>query len=168
MEQGRAVAAESLSAVASALDVEIADLLTKATNCAKGPKVHSFRRIRSGEALCNIVAHAHMFQNNYPDALTECERDLIAAFLEEAYDIGECWDEIGPGRCVEFAYGLGQSLQHLEWDGLRVFAGRVPRVFNMKMNRVRIANAESRHRATELPNSRATELPSHRTTGAIL
>jgi hypothetical protein len=134
MEQGMAVAAESLSAVASALDVEITDLLTKAPNRAKGPKVHLFSRIRSGEALCNIVADAHMFQNNYLDALTECERDLIAAFLEEAHDIGEWWDEIGPGRCVEFACGLGQSLQHLEWDGLRVFAARVPRVFRIPID----------------------------------
>jgi transcriptional regulator with XRE-family HTH domain len=129
VEAGRGASQETLRAVASAFDTEVSELLETAKPPPPVPKVTLLPRITSGEDLCNVVGGAHMYQQDYDAPSDQAEVDLIGAFLQEAHDIGEIWDDAEPMHRVQWAHGIGESLRAIETAGFRVFGGRVVRRF---------------------------------------
>jgi transcriptional regulator with XRE-family HTH domain len=99
IESGKSATQETLSAIASALDVEVSTLLEDPEPISAPPKVIVLRRIESGERLCNVVGGAHLYQEQYDPPNDQEEVELLGSFLQEAHDIGTAgtmWS-----RCTE-------------------------------------------------------------------
>lgn len=129
VEAGRGASQETLRAIASAFNAEVCELLETPKSPPPLPKVTLLSRITSGEALCNVVGGAHMYQQDYDAPSDLAEVDLIGAFLQEAHDIGEIWDDVEPMHRVQSAHSIGDSLRTIEAAGFRVFGGRVVQHF---------------------------------------
>jgi len=56
------------------------------------------------------------------------EVQLIGAFLQLLFDIGEIWDDVEPMRLVQWAHDVGVSLRDVETAGFCVYARRVTRM----------------------------------------
>jgi hypothetical protein len=68
-----------------------------------------------------------MYQQDYDPPSDQVEVELVGSFLQEAHDIGECWDVTEPMHQVEWAHRVGESLRSIEAAGFRVFGIRTRR-----------------------------------------
>jgi len=127
VEAGKGASKATLSAIASAFDCTVQELLETPEPPRPVPKATLFPRLHSGEGICNVVSGAHMYQNEYDPPTTEEEVELIGSFLQEIHDIGEMGDDAEPMHRVRWAHGLDESLREVEAAGFRVFCGRVVR-----------------------------------------
>lgn len=77
-------------------------------------------RIGSGSDLGEIIGFGDeaLFLNDDPDSE---EVPLIAGFLDELRDLGEIWDDFGPGARIEAKARMQDRLKELEESGWSVY-----------------------------------------------
>jgi len=134
MESGKRVSAEVLQAVAAAFDTQVSELLATSPLQAQLPKLTVLPRVRSGKQLCDVLASADVYENDYEPVGTKEESDVIGSCLQQLHDVGESWDDAEPAYHVQCAHELGQALLEVEDAGFRVFGARVVQDFQFQID----------------------------------
>jgi hypothetical protein len=86
--------------------------------------------ILSGDVLLSLVGPAASWVHDYPDGLSETQRELVGDFLESCRDWSEAYDDIGPKGQLDGGQRLQEHINSLLVDEeLAVFAGTRQLVF---------------------------------------
>jgi hypothetical protein len=83
----------------------------------------AIQRIETGKQLMSIVAHTLAEKHEHPEPRSAEEAELIGAFLQNAMDYSEVWDEIGPSGRIQAEFSMSADIDRLREAGLVVYAG---------------------------------------------
>lgn len=81
-------------------------------------------RLTTGREVLDIVAGACAGSMDHDELVYEAEVELVGAFLQNAQDWGELFDDLEPQQRVEAAFSLSAGLRELEQAGFWIFGGR--------------------------------------------
>jgi hypothetical protein len=81
----------------------------------------SLARLRTGSEVLAVVEGSCALSAGHDELDTQVAADLVASLFDTAKDWSDLADDLGPGRRVQIAFDLTQTLQSLEALGLFVF-----------------------------------------------
>lgn len=123
IENGALASADSLEALARALDVQVADLnASESDTAAKSPEPQLLLRLTTGQQLMTLVADTHMYSFNHAEVTEPADVEAIAGFLQEVQDYGDILSELEAGERVRAAARLGEMIRELEALGFWIFS----------------------------------------------
>ena len=86
----------------------------------KSQPLYAWRLQTSGD-IVKIISRAEAYQYDNPEPANEEEAELFGNFLQNIFDWGECWDDIGPYDRLKAQYSISEELRTLEEAGFAVF-----------------------------------------------
>ena len=86
----------------------------------KSQPIYAWRLQTSGE-IAKILSWAESYQYDNPEPANEAEAELFGSFLQNIFDWGECWDDMGPYDRLKAQYSISEELRILEEAGFAVF-----------------------------------------------
>ncbi len=132
IENGGPASYETLKSLAAAFDIAMDELTERKPEENKSTRnetkaSHFLVRIEEGSQLFNLLGNIHGYQFYNDEAKDRPDTELIARFIQDMKDWGECWDEVEPADRIVTAREYTDRIQELEEKGLWVFAARAKR-----------------------------------------
>ena len=122
IENGAQASADSIEALARALDVPPSELNgCEPEPAVQPPEAKLLVRLTTGQHLVALVADTHMFSFNHAEVIEPADVEAIAAFLQEVQDYGDIYSELEAGERVRAAARLGELIRQLDEQGFWVF-----------------------------------------------
>lgn len=80
--------------------------------------------VLSGDALLRLLASAFSCAHDYPERMSETQREMVGDFLQSCHDLSEAYDEVGPKDRLDAGQDLQAQIESLlVEEGLAVLAG---------------------------------------------
>jgi transcriptional regulator with XRE-family HTH domain len=136
LESGKEVSAETILAVAKALDVRPEDLRpnnrqTSADAVEHTPHGDFLPRILTGTELRNIIADAEMYAFDHDDPKTAEEAEMLGQFFQLLQDMGDLWSDLEMSDRVRIGFELQQYLDDLHQLKFWVFGKAVQKRYRV-------------------------------------
>lgn len=127
IESGEVPSKESLKAIASAFDVDVAEFKPDQLTSSDGGTPSTLRhllRLTTGDEVFGLTAGAEAFAYTNDELKSNDARSKVGDFLDLVKDWSDLWSDLEPSRHIELRHQCSELVDELQDLGLWVFGGK--------------------------------------------